>query len=1195
MHREELLRHVNLPLLKTLIYAAPGVDVADSLMLLGLRQLRNRLDIEEDPYVKALRAQSPGVMTEKLSKVLLSRKTYCRDQLKNLHTRAEIIQKELGPWATDWYIAACVRKLQQGISESSAGLILLEDSERIYLGQCLGRIQQCVPEKSASTVEDAELSDKVLRLVDFLVSEQKPGFTGLVFVQTRAEVAVLSQVLSVHLRIKDFYTVSTFVGASSSSNRKGNIGELVDVRDQIDTLDDLRYGRRNLVVTTSALEEGIDVSACNTVICFDKPANLRSLVQRRGRARKSESTFALMLADNHDPSVVATWQRLEEEMRQIYQDDMRQLLETAALEAIDEGDREYVVEKTGARLHLSDAVSHLYHFCATLPLRQYANPAPVFIIDQHEAVNGSFFTAKLILPLSVDASVREAHGRSTWSTEKGAKRDVAFEAYLQLYHAGLITDNLLPVRGYDEAIAELNVEIDKVPSLVDVAGQLNPWYLAARQWQGRQVPSRLHRLNVSLQKGDETMVAMQMLLPCVLPKISPFALFWDASTTIIAAIQASPETFFPSIYLEAAAQSTTLLLSSVFRSRMTLGKSDHIAIFVPAPPELPSRWTETHTGTIPGNKLMLTEDSMLSPSGLGIAHDLTHDGVPYIVRGVQQENLDDDDEQMARLRPLERSEAKLLFEVSRYPKRTDFLHPVPTGNRVTVRGAYKTFLRPEECSIDRLHLSYAYFASMVPAVLHHVGVRLVAAHLSNTLVAPVAITDTELLVTAINTPAARESSNYQRQEFLGDSVLKFLTSVMLMSGNLTWHEGVLSRAKDHIVSNASLAKAALASGLDSFILTEPFTGTKWRPIYVSESLKSPAGESRQISTKTLADVVEALVGAAFLDGNFDKALGILEILLPDVSWSPLAIRESILFSAYDVPINYPSHFSQLEQLIGYEFKLKALPLEALTHPSYIGSNVSASYERLEFLGDVCLDIIVASTSFKHGPPLPTHRLHLVRTAVVNAHFLAFLCLTMSISLVRTNVVTESKYKIVQSESVIPTHIWEFMRHAAPTIRKAQRECVQRYEVLETPILESLEHGSCIPWALLARLDAPKFFSDIIESIIGAIYIDSHGSLAACETFLERSGVMGYLRRLLQENMELYHPKEELGQLADTESVRYEVFRTEGGENEEKKLGCVVMVGEREVARVGDGVTVLEVKTRAAEEAVRFLKEEQGAG
>lgn len=42
-------------------------------------------------------------------------------------------------------------------------------------------------------------------------------------------------------------------------------------------------------------------------------------------------------------------------------------------------------------------------------------------------------------------------------------------------------------------------------------------------------------------------------------------------------------------------------------------------------------------------------------------------------------------------------------------------------------------------------------------------------------------------------------------------------------------------------------------------------------------------QHRKVSTKTLADVVETLVGAAFLNGDFTKALSCLRIFLPEVS------------------------------------------------------------------------------------------------------------------------------------------------------------------------------------------------------------------------------------------------------------------------------------------------------------------------
>lgn len=836
------------------------------------------------------------------------------------------------------------------------------------------------------------------------------------------------------------------------------------------------------------------------------------------------------------------------------------------------------------------SVSHLYHFCATLTSGPSSNRAPIFTFN---TTGVKSITAKVTLPISVDVSVREACGQSAWGAEKTAKRDAAFEAYIQLYRAGLISDNLLPIRALDEDIAEIKTEVAKVPSLVTIAGQLNPWHLVAGQWQAMKDSSGLHCFDVSLHQDNETVATMQMLLPCALPAIPTITLYWDARTTFRATICPRSPMVTLCIHPEMAAPSTTLLLHSVFRSRMDLTKADFVALFIPSEGEDPIKWAERCAGTIKGDKLKQIDVSTLSLNKLGIIRDQSQNGVPHIPRGFPN-GIPEGEVDASEAQNMGNDEAGLLLQVARFPKRMDFLHKVSEHNQKPGSRKYEALLKPEDCEIDKLPIPYAYFAAIVPSVLHRVGVRLVAAHLCNTLLAAAVFKNLDLVVTAITTSAAQEPTNYQRQEFLGDSVLKFLTSVTLASEHLRWPEGHLSRAKDHIVSNASLARAALAAGLGSFIVTEPFTGSKWRPIYVADQLENSTGQPRQLSTKTLADVVEALIGATFLDGDFTKVKVMLKVFLPKVSWSVLEDSSEVLHSAHqatDTSIIYPSHFAQLEQLVGYTFILKSLPLESLTDSSYMGSNVTTSYERLEFLGDVCLDIIVATTSFNHEPPIATHGLHLIRSAVVNANFLAFLCLALSTSVPRTNITTGSKRNDVRFwETSTPIHIWNFLRHASATIRKAQQDIIKRYESLKSPILECLQVGSHIPWALLARLDAPKFFSDIIESLIGAIYIDSRGSLAACSAYLERLGVMGYLRRLLEGGVALYHPKEELGQLADTESVKYEVFREEAeGKGEEKRLGCIVRVGEREVARVGDGVSVMEVETRAAEEAGRVLK------
>ena len=175
----------------------------------------------------------------------------------------------------------------------------------------------------------------------------------------------------------------------------------------------------------------------------------------------------------------------------------------------------------------------------------------------------------------------------------------------------------------------------------------------------------------------------------------------------------------------------------------------------------------------------------------------------------------------------------------------------------------------------------------------------------------------------------------------------------LLDEHHRWHEGILSDTKNHIVSNARLASAALKTDLAQWIRTQPFTGHKWKPLYISNLLKEQEVKTRQISTKTLADVVEALIGAAWLDGGDEKALTCLGVFLPEISWLPLSERVESLYDVYNINVRHPPHFVQLEELIGYTFTLKSLLIEAMTHSSHHGPHSGASYQRLVLTSQSC--------------------------------------------------------------------------------------------------------------------------------------------------------------------------------------------------------------------------------------------------
>ena len=312
----------------------------------SLRELYSCADIEKDPYVIKLRSDPSTNPSPQLTKALFSRKTYCQEQLKGLFTKSLDIFVELGSWATDYYINAVTQKFCSKGVDTLFSLNTLDDTEKDYLKKLLLSMESSVQDSSCLD-NGLDLSPKVQCLINFLAGIETAEFTGLVFVKTRAACAVLAHLLSVHVQTKNTLRISTFVGISASANKKSDLAELVDIKNQKDTLDHLRRGQKNLVIATSALEEGIDVSACNVVVCFEKPPNLKSFVQRRGRARKSQSKYVLMFPKEDSQTPLAMWQQLEEEMRQAYMDEMRQLHELENLEAIDSGHREFKVESTG--------------------------------------------------------------------------------------------------------------------------------------------------------------------------------------------------------------------------------------------------------------------------------------------------------------------------------------------------------------------------------------------------------------------------------------------------------------------------------------------------------------------------------------------------------------------------------------------------------------------------------------------------------------------------------------------------------------------------------------------------------------------------------------------------------------------------------------------------------------------------------
>lgn len=226
-------------------------------------------------------------------------------------------------------------------------------------------------------------------------------------------------------------------------------------------------------------------------------------------------------------------------------------------------------------------------------------------------------------------------------------------------------------------------------------------------------------------------------------------------------------------------------------------------------------------------------------------------------------------------------------------------------------------------------------------------------------------------------------------------------------------------------------------------------------------------------------------------------------------------------------------------------------------------------------------------------------MHLLRTALVNGDILGLLIMEWGSRLTTNDVALDDtsgsedenggrKHSPPLKSVETITPLWSYMR-CQSTELVAEREATRRrHAELRESILEAMHSGTHYPWALLARLHAPKFFSDLYESLLGAIWVDS-GSFDACKAFVERSGLLLYLKRLRgSPPVHVLHPKEELGRLALSETVSYDLRETGGEDVGSGRFGCKVLLGQEEVVDVAGALFKEEARVMAATKAVALL-------
>ena len=152
------------------------------------------------------------------------------------------------------------------------------------------------------------------------------------------------------------------------------------------------------------------------------------------------------------------------------------------------------------------------------------------------------------------------------------------------------------------------------------------------------------------------------------------------------------------------------------------------------------------------------------------------------------------------------------------------------------------------------------------------------------------------LLDAALTHRSASRLNYERLEFLGDSVLNFVVALLTFQRYPQAPEGDLSRYRAALVSSASLAAVA-------------------GPLGLGDQLRLGSGELKTGGFRRdsiLADSLEALFGAIYLDSGLESATDVIRRLLgPKLGQLPAAqalkdpktrLQEELQSRGLDLPL-----------------------------------------------------------------------------------------------------------------------------------------------------------------------------------------------------------------------------------------------------------------------------------------------------
>uniref|UniRef100_A0A803KMM7 Uncharacterized protein n=1 Tax=Chenopodium quinoa TaxID=63459 RepID=A0A803KMM7_CHEQI len=858
----------------------------------------------------------------------------------------------------------------------------------------------------------------------------------------------------------------------------------------------------NILVATSILEEGLDVQSCNLVVRFDPSSNICSFIQSRGRARMQNSDFLLMVkkGDQDELSRMKNYLYSGDVMR-------KESLSHASLPCqpveFNEFDGiSYFVPSTGAVVTLSSSVSLIYFYCSRLPSDGYFKPAPRCTIDEAlEICTLQFPNCCPVQSVTVKGNI------------KILKKLACLEACKLLHEKGALTDSLVPDIVVEEGLMK---DIEREPYDEDQARYIPPEIVGDGPRYSDTYHSYLMELKLDFHSDipvhDIIVVFKSELASDVGNMQFDMEVDWgnmsvdikyagkinlsDEQVTLCRQYQAAVFRVLRDRNFDKLVESLKGLYEWEKNVDVPVSHYDYIL--------LPRQWLHRSSlidlecissasflrDVVQGsfsncNKCkcahqddVYTKNGFLHRSVLENCLVCTpHNGYIYSISGI----LDG----MNGNSYLSLSDGTLKTYKSYYKMRHGIDLKYENQALLCGRQVFRLknyFLRcqqrrekepsgasvelpPELCLIIMSPISVAtiYTYSFLPSIMHQVEALLLSANLRGIILdhcmQNVFIPATKVLE-AITTKHCQEKFHLESLETLGDSFLKYAVCQQLFKTQQNNHEGLLSIKKDRIISNAALSKLGCQRKIPGFIRNDSFDPKHWiipgDPIdcrlnkeFISNTYKVYNGGIRKIKSKRVADVVEALIGAFLSSGGQVPALMFM-------NWLGIEVELSCITYQRNIPVNprLLVNITHLESILNYSFKDPSLVVEALTHGSYMLPEIPRCYQRLEFLGDAVLDHLITIHLYSKYPDMSPGLLTDLRSASVNNECYAL--------------------------SAIRAGLHKHILHASQILYKQMGAAVASFQHL------SLE--STFGWE--SETNYPKVLADIIESLAGAIFVDS---------------------------------------------------------------------------------------------------------